>query len=375
VKSWTLKCSACPVELPGDRLASLCPDCSQPLAVIAGTRVGRSEVGDEESMWRYGAALPLGDGEQPVSLGEGMTPLLDASGLAGIGRMWVKDESINPTGSFKARGMAAAVTRAKALGVRGLVVPTAGNAGAALAAYGAAAGLPVCVTTPRTTPRPILETIRSFGAELILLDGHIGDAGKEAARQATDRGFFNVATAREPYRIEGMKTMGYEVAQQLGWRLPDVIVYPTGGGEGVVGIWKAFNEMLEWGWIEGQRKPRMVVAQAEGCATFVRAIQEGSDRVRPWESPVTSAWGLRVPAPLADRMVMRAVAESGGTAAASSEAELSSARDELARKTGVDAAPEGGCALAVVKSLIAEGLISSQDEVVLFNTGSGAAYR
>src|SRR5262245_5930698 len=218
-------------------------------------------------MWRYSPALPLVDGEQPVSLGEGTTPLVELPGLArevGVRRLWVKDEAVNPTASFKARGLRAAVTRARAHNVPGLVVPTAGNAGAALAAYGAAAGVPVRVYAPGTTPTPILEIIRAVGGDLQLVDGHIGAAGKAATAFAASGRYFNVATLREPYRAEGNKTLGYELAEQLDWRLPDVIVYPTGGGEGVIGMWKAFAEMVRWGWLPRDTTfPRMVVAQAD----------------------------------------------------------------------------------------------------------------
>lgn len=376
---WSLSCSACGTPQPGGVLASLCPTCSQPLVVHLEGSVPRERITARPDLWRYAAALPLGAHEHPVSLGEGMTPLLESPALAravGVARLWVKDEALNPTASFKARGMAAAVTRAKALGVRGLVVPTAGNAGAALAAYGAAAGIPTCVVAPETTPRPILDTIRSFGGELALVAGHIGDAGKAAVRMATERGWFNVATVREPYRVEGMKTMGYELAEQMDWSLPDAIVYPTGGGEGVIGIWKAIGEMRRWSWIGDQAPtPRMMVAQADGCAPLVRALRAGADHATPWEDPVTAAAGLRVPAPLGDRLVLRALRESGGDAASAGETELHAAMRELAAATGVDAAPEGGCALAVTRTMVQDGRLDASARVVIFNTGSGASYR
>jgi threonine synthase len=294
----------------------------------------------------------------------------------GVSRLWVKDEGINPTASFKARGLAAAVTRARARGVSGLVVPTAGNAGAALAAYGAAAGLPVRVYAPRTTPRPILETIRAMAVELVTIDGHIGDAGRLSVEFARESGFFNVATLREPYRVEGNKTLGLELAEQLGWRLPDVIVYPTGGGEGVVGIWKAIIEMRAWGWIDpAERLPRLVVAQASGCAPLVQAHTQGQDRATPWPDPVTYAAGLRVPGPLGDRLVLRALRESRGDAGAASEGAIAGATSHLAAASGIDAAPEGGCALAVTAQLVTEGRIDADSEVVVWNTGSGASYR
>ena len=330
-------------------------------------------------MWRYAPALPLDAHELPVSLGEGLTPLHELPAIAreiGVRRLWVKDEGVNPTASFKARGLSAAVTRARIRNVPGLVVPTAGNAGAALAAYGAAANLPVCVFAPETTPRPILEIIRAMGVELVTIDGHIGDAGKRSVDLAKERGFFNVATLREPYRVEGNKTLGLELAEQLGWRLPDVVVYPTGGGEGVIGIWKAFAEMREWGWIDAAAPiPRIVVAQASGCAPLVRAVRVGKDRATPWENPMTYAAGLRVPAPLGDRLVLRALRETNGTAEAVDEDTIRTAALNLASRSGIDAAPEGGCALAVTARLVREGRIAADAEVVVYNTGSGASYR
>jgi threonine synthase len=294
-------------------------------------------------MWRYAPVMPLAQNEAPVSLGEGLTPMHEAPQLAkelGVRRLWIKDEGLNPTGSFKARGMSAAVTRAQHLGVPGFVVPTAGNAGAALAAYGAAAGLPVRVYAPASTPRPILDTICVFGAELQLVDGHIGDAGKQARAFAAESGYFDVSTLREPYRIEGKKTMGMEVAEQLGWRMPTHIVYPTGGGTGLIGMWKVFGEMRAWGWLDASIPlPKMIVAQASGCAPIVRAFARGEDKAIPWENPVTHASGLRVPGPLGDRLILKALKESGGDALAVSEEAIAAATRRIGRATGIDAAP------------------------------------
>jgi threonine synthase len=378
--TWTLACSVCQHEQAGDTLATVCPVCGQPfLSRITSGAPRRDDILSRWDMWRYAPALAVTNGDAPVSLGEGMTPLLEQPELArevGVRRLLVKDEAVNPTASFKARGLSAAVTRARALGVAGVVVPTAGNAGAALAVYAAAARLPVRVYAPATTPRPILDTIRAVGADLQLVDGHIGDAGKQATAFAQERGFFNVATLREPYRVEGNKTLGLELAEQLGWRLPDVIVYPTGGGEGTVGMWKAFGEMREWGWIDGARPlPRLVVAQSAGCAPLVRAFEAGADRATPWENPTTHAAGLRVPGPLGDRLVLRAIRETDGIAASASEDEIRSGTRRLASASGIDAAPEGGCALAVTEQLVREGRIARDAEVVVFNTGSGASYR
>ena len=330
-------------------------------------------------MWRYAAWMPLAPDESPITLGEGATPLMPAEALAkalGVRAVWIKEEGLNPTGSFKARGMSPAVTRAKALGVPGLVVPTAGNAGAALAAYGAAAGVPVRVYAPTETPAPILNTIRAFGAELLTVSGHIGDAGKAAREFAAAQGWFDASTLREPYRIEGKKTMGLEVVEQLGWRFPDAMIYPTGGGTGLIGMWKAFHELKVAGWIdESARPPRMITAQAAGCAPIVRAFHSGAERATPWPNPQTHAAGLRVPGPLGDRLILTALRDSGGDAEAAEEDEIREATLELTRCTGIDASPEGGCALAVCRRLLMAGRLARDAEVVLFNTGAGASYR
>ena len=377
---WTLECSACAFTAPGDSLAQLCPRCSQPYLVrYQQLPDGPQTLVDRWDMWRYAAWMPLAPDESPVTLGEGATPLLPAESLAraiGVRSLWIKEEGLNPTGSFKARGMSAAVTRAKALGVPGVVVPTAGNAGAALAAYAAAVALPVRVYAPIETPAAILAMIRAFGAELVTVSGHIGDAGKAAREFAAERGWFDVSTLREPYRIEGKKTMGLEIAEQLGWRFPDAIIYPTGGGTGLIGMWKAFDELVTAGWIdETAARPRMITAQASGCAPIVRAFKSDTERASAWENPQTHASGLRVPAPLGDRLILRALRESGGDAEAADEDEIREATLEITRRTGVDASPEGGCALAVCRRLVAGGRLRRDAEVVLFNTGAGASYR
>jgi threonine synthase len=339
----------------------------------------RAALLDRWDMWRYAAWLPLLPDEEPVTLGEGATSLLPAPALAaslGVRKIWIKEEGLNPTGSFKARGMSAAVTRARRLGVPGLVVPTAGNAGAALAAYAAAAGINARVYAPADTPPAILTTIRSFGADLVTVEGHIGDAGKAAREFAAQHQWFDVSTLREPYRIEGKKTMGLEIAEQLQWRLPDVIVYPTGGGTGLIGMWKAFQELRAAGWIARDTAfPRMVTAQAAGCAPIVRAFEQGAACATAWENPETHASGLRVPSAIGDRLILRALRESGGDAAAANEDEIRSGTDELARTTGIDASPEGGCAWAVCRALVTTGRIGRDSEIVLFNTGAGASYR
>jgi threonine synthase len=380
VSTWHLECSACDTTASGTALASVCPKCGQPFLVRYDSAwPDRGAISDRWDMWRYAAVLPLLDGETPATLGEGATPLSTAPALAkhaAVRTLWIKDEGLNPTASFKARGMSAAVTRAKALKVPGLVAPTAGNAGAALAAYGAAASIPVRIYAPETTPRPILDTIRALGADLHLVVGHIGDAGKQARAFAAESGYFDVSTLREPYRIEGKKTMGIEVAEQLGWKLPTHIVYPTGGGTGLIGMWKVFREMVDGGWLPKSTVfPKMIVAQAEGCAPIVRAFLEGKDHATAWENPVTHASGLRVPGPLGDRLILKALRESGGTAHAVSEQAIGDATRRIGRSTGIDAAPEGGAALAVIEQLVAKGSVPHDAEVLVFNTGSGASYR
>ena len=295
----------------------------------------------------------------------------------GVARLWIKDEGRNPTASFKARGMSAAVTRAQALGVPGFVVPTAGNAGAALAAYGAAASLPVRVFAPASTPAPILATIRALGAELDLVDGHIGDAGKRSRAFAAEHGWFDMSTLREPYRIEGKKTMGIELAEQLGWRLPTHVVYPTGGGTGLIGMWKVFAEMRDGGWLRADVAfPRMISRRRSGCAPIVRAFEAARDRATPWEDPQTHASGLRVPGPLGDRLILRALRESERRRGRGVRGRDPRETLRLSRATGIDAAPEGGCALGRARAARAGRTRSPRDaEVVLFNTGSGASYR
>ena len=357
----------------------MCGACGQPLFASYAKVPAGTPLAARWDAWRYAPFMPLLAGESPVSLGEGLTPMIDVPHLAravGVRKLWIKDEGQNPTASFKARGMSAAVTRARGAGVPGLVVPTAGNAGAALAAYGAAAGLAVRVFAPRTTPRPILDTIEAMGATLVRVDGHIGDAGKLAIAYAAETGYFNVSTLREPYRVEGMKTMGFEMAEQLGWRVPDAIVYPTGGGEGTIGIWKALNELFAGGWLPaGAAQPRYVIAQAAGCAPIVRAHAAGLAKAEPWADPVTYAAGLRVPSPLGDRLLLRVLRETSGIAGSATEESIREWTRRLATATGIDAAPEGGCALSVLRDSVMQGTIGPDAEVVVFNTGAGASYR
>jgi threonine synthase len=308
-----------------------------------------------------------------VSLGEGWTPLFHAPRLGE--RWYVKDESSNPTGSFKARGLSAAITRAVLAGVDRFTLPTAGNAGVAASAYGSRAGATVRVYAPRTTPRPILNQISAGGGDLHLIDGHIGDCGKASRAYAAESGAMDLSTLREPYRIEGKKTMGLELAEQLGWRLPDVIVYPTGGGTGLIGMWKAFAELIEAGWVPAGHRPRMFTVQSTGCAPVVRAFESGADACVPWPDPWTVASGLRVPGPLGDQLMLRALRESGGGAVAVTDEELSRAAEEATRREGLDFSPEGGAGLAAAAQLVRSGAVKPTDEVVVFNTGAGWLYR
>jgi threonine synthase len=328
-------------------------------------------------MWRYREWMPLAEGEEPVDLGEGGTPMLRVPTVEadlGLETVWVKDEGQNPCGSFKARGLSAAVTRATLAGAKAFTCPTAGNAGVALSAYGRRAGAEVRVYAPQTTPTRILEQIRLFGADLRLLDGHIGDCGKEARAYAAESGAVDVSTLREPYRIEGKKTMGIEIAEQLGWKLPDCIIYPTGGGTGLIGMWKAFGELAQAGWIEGPL-PRLYSVQASGCAPVVKAFEAGATATELWPDPETVAAGLRVPGPLGGKIMLRVLKESGGKAVAVSDEALEDAAARLAGREGIDACPEGGAALAALEALVADGSVAPSDAVVLFNTGAGWLYR
>jgi threonine synthase len=332
-------------------------------------------------MWRYREVMPLLDTpagpEEPVSLGEGWTPLIPARRLGaslGLSNLLIKDESLNPTNSFKARGLSAAVTRAKYLGATVLSIPTAGNAGNALAAYAAQAGLAARVFMPRDVKRPFVQECELYGADVTLVEGLITDAGRAAAERGGPLGWYDVSTLKEPYRIEGKKTMGYELAEQLDWTLPDWIIYPTGGGTGMVGMWKAFAEMSALGWIDPVRRPRMVTVQAEHCAPIVRAFEEGAERARPWEQARTVADGLRVPRAIGDFLVLRAVRESGGAAVAVSDADMVAGMRDLGRCEGISAAPEGGAALHALHVLLAAGRIGKDDRVVVFNTGGALKY-
>jgi len=378
---WVLECSNCGAHRGPEGLPTVCQACGLPWLVRyprrSPTLIDRAEVRRGHGMWRFRPFLPLLAGEAPVTLGEGDTPLLPirrAGRRLGMDDLWVKDEGANPTGSFKARGLGVAVTRAMAAGAGGFVLPTAGNAGVAAAAYCARAGVPVRVYAPRTTPRPILSQILAYGGELILLEGHIGDCGQASRAYAAETGAVDLSTLREPYRIEGKKTLGLELAMQLGWTLPDAVIYPTGGGTGLIGMWKAFTELRHAGWVSGAL-PRLYTVQSSGCAPVVRAFTAGVEECRPWEDPWTMASGLRVPAPLGGRLMLRVLRESGGDAVAVDDAELDLEARVATREEGVDFSPEGGAALAGARALLTRGALRQEDRVVAFNTGAGWLYR
>ena len=328
-------------------------------------------------MWRFRSFLPLTEAEQPVTLGEGDTPLLQAPRLAAslkLGNIWIKDESTNPTGAFKARGLSAAITRATRAGADRFVIPTAGNAGVASAAYAARAGATVRVFAPNTTPATILSQIIAFGGELILLDGHIGDCGKAARAWAAESGAVDLSTLREPYRIEGKKTLGLEIALQLSWKLPAAIIYPTGGGTGLIGMWKAFHELRDAGWVTDPM-PRLYSVQSTGCAPIVRAFEAGSPTAEPWADPWTVASGLRVPGPLGDKLMLQILQETSGGAVAVADDTMVALAALGTRTEGIDFSPEGGASIAAALLLQERGLIHPEEQVVLFNTGAGWLYR
>jgi threonine synthase len=377
---WELHCTACGATDTADGLRTVCR-CGQPWLVRYPHRDWRSlrpaDLGPDHGMWRYRAFLPLTPSQAPVTLGEGGTPLLPlprAGAALGVPRLWLKDEAGNPTGSFKARGLAAAITRATAAGATRFVLPTAGNAGVAASAYAARAGVSARVYAPETTPPTILSQIRWFGGDLHLLPGHIGDCGKAARQYAAETGATDLSTLREPYRIEGKKTLGLEIAEQLGWSFPDAILYPTGGGTGLIGMWKAFNELRDAGWVRGSL-PRMFSVQSAGCAPIVRAYQAGAAQAEPWTDPATVASGLRVPGPLGDRLILEAVRQSGGGAVAVTDEALWEAARRFSAMEGLDLSPEGGATFAALAQLIADGTLARDARVVVCNTGAGWLYR
>lgn len=373
-----LECSRCKKTYAHNQLKNLC-DCGGPLLARYDLKTAKKTLTREAlrsrpaTMWRYEEVLPS---REPVTLGEGMTPVLHAKRLGasmGLSNLYIKDEGLNPTGSFKARGLSAAVSRAKELGVKVLATPTAGNAGGALAAYAAQAGIPCVIVMPADTPLANEMECRAFGADVRKLDGLISDCGKYVAENKEKNGWYEVTTLKEPYRIEGKKTMGLELWEQFDGKLPDVIIYPTGGGVGMIGMWKAFEEMEAMGWI-GSERPRMVTVQAAGCAPIVDAFEKGVDSAPMWPNAATIASGLRVPKAIGDFLILQAIRESKGTAIAATDDEILATSKELAAKEGIYAAPEGGATVVAARKLAEKKWIKPEDTVVLFNTGCGYKY-
>jgi len=378
-----LKCSGCGREYTHTEIHTFCPDCQSPLLAIYDLEHARQHVDREEisrrrkGMWRWSELLPVLKVENQIFLGEGDTPLLSLPHLEkelGFSHLYVKDESSNPTGSFKARGLAAAVSKAKELGVEKVIIPTAGNAGGAMAAYAARAGLKAYIFMPKDTPFANIQESRMAGAEVVLVDGLISDAAGMAGEKARAEGWFDVSTFKEPYRVEGKKVMGYELAESFNWELPDVIIYPTGGGTGLVGMWKAFEELEKLGWLANTKRPRMVSVQADGCAPVVKAFQAKATFCDFWINAHTLASGLRVPKSFADHLILQDIYESEGTAIAVSDEAILESQKQLASMEGIFAAPEGAATLAALKDLIKQDWIHPEERIVLFNTGSGLKY-
>ncbi|MBT17656.1 MAG: threonine synthase [Dehalococcoidia bacterium] len=377
-----LECTACGLAVKSEKLNKLCTACGKVLFARydlekAKNIIDRDKVyGRRSSMWRFNELMPIKSPENIVSLDEGNTPLLRASRLESLletSQIWIKDESANPTGSFKARGLSAAVSKAHELGIKKLTLPSAGNAAGALAAYCAKAGIEAHVFMPNDAPQANRFEAALAGAKVTLVDGLISDAGVLAQKMAKELELFDVSTLKEPYRVEGKKTMGYEIASSLGWRVPEVIIYPTGGGTGIVGMWKAFDEMQSLGWI-GSDRPKMVVVQSEGCAPIVRAYEQGKKFAEPWENASTIAAGIRVPSAIGDYLILDSVRKSGGTAITVSDQEIVENMKIFASFEGLWVAPEGAATLAAYKKLLLSGFLTKDSEVVLMNTGAGSKY-
>jgi threonine synthase len=378
-----LDCSSCGEKYSPDEIQTFCPNCQFPLLARydlekSSSRVDRDEIrGRSGRMWRWHELLPVKEPGDFVHLGEGDTALVKVPNMEnelGLANLYVKDESSNPTGSFKARGLAAAVSKAKELGVQKVIIPTAGNAGGAMAAYAARAGIKALIYMPKDTPRANIEESRITGAEVILVDGLISDAAGMAEKKAADEGWFDLSTFKEPYRVEGKKIMGYELAESFGWTLPNVIIYPTGGGTGLVGMWKAFTELEALGWLDDTKRPRMVAVQADGCAPVIKAFETGASSCEFWTDARTMASGLRVPKSFADALILEDLRDSQGTAVAVSDAAILEAQKKLGRLEGIFAAPEGAATLAALEVLVQQKWVHPEERVVLFNTGSGLKY-
>jgi threonine synthase len=366
-----LECSRCGERLNASEPQTVCPKCAGSLYVrynLQDLKWDRAVLARRAAtMWRYAEVLP---DVEPVSLGEGFTPMLRSRHYPNA---FIKDEGLNPTGSFKARGLSAAVTMARAYGLMKLSIPSAGNAASALAAYAAAAGIEAYIFMPKDVPQANLVECQAYGAHVTLVDGLISDCGRMVAERSRSEGWFEISTLKEPFRVEGKKTMGYEVAEQLGWELPQAIIYPTGGGVGLIGMWKAFEELQQLGWI-GAERPKMISVQSSGCAPIVKAWDEGKASSEPWPDATTLAAGLRVPKAYADYLILDILRRSGGTAVAVSDQEIMDALRWWAAEEGIFAAPEGAASLAAYRKLMASGFLQSPDAVVLFNTGSGLKY-
>lgn len=384
-----LECGYCGKIFDKDKIWNLCNECGKPLLAKYNIEKAKSVFTKEilkdrdKTLWRYWEMLPVNDEKYKLSLGEGYTPLSRAKKLGdlfGIENLFIKDEGLNPTTSFKARGLCLAISKAFEFGIKEVSIPSAGNAAGAMSAYAALAGIKSFVFMPKDVPQPFIAECKALGAEVTLVDGLITDCGKLAAESVKKFGRFDVSTLKEPYRIEGKKTMGYEVAEQMNppdgrtsWKLPDVIIYPTGGGTGLVGMWKAFDEMEKLGWIDSKR-PRMVTVQSDGCAPMVKAFNEGKEFAETWIGAKTIADGLRVPAAVGDFLILRALRESNGIAVAVSDEEIFDCTILIGKKEGIFTAPEGGATLAALKNLLNSGWIKNDESVVLFNTGSGHKY-
>jgi threonine synthase len=378
-----LECSGCGQEYSHAELHTFCSLCQSPLLSIYDLKNARQKVDRDEilrrkkGMWRWQELLPVLHIENQIFLGEGDTPLLALPNLEkklGLSNLYVKDESSNPTGSFKARGLAAAISKAKELGVEKVIIPTAGNAGGAMAAYAARAGLHAFIFMPKDTPFANVQESRIVGAEVVLVDGLISDAARLAGEKARAEGWFDLSTFKEPYRVEGKKVMGYELAEAFEWELPEVIIYPTGGGTGLVGMWKAFAELETLGWLKNIKRPRMVSVQADGCAPVVKAFEANASTCDFWKDAHTIASGLRVPKSFADRLILQDIYKSEGTAVAVSDDAILEAQSQLASLEGIFAAPEGAATLAALEKLLEQQWIRPGERVVLFNTGSGLKY-
>jgi len=377
-----LECSKCGVKYSKTELHNLSPCCTLPLFPQYDLEKAKSILhkkdlkSRESNMWRYREIMPVEFKENIISLGEGWTPLVQANRLGelkGFSNLYLKNESINPTGSFKDRGMSVAISKAREFHLKNIAIPTAGNAGGSAAAYAAKAGQEAFIFMPNDTPKAFQVECDQYGANVEMIDGLISDCGKIVGERKEKEGWFDISTLKEPYRVEGKKTMGYELAEQFNWELPDVIIYPTGGGTGIIGMWKAFDEMETMGWI-GSHRPKMISVQAKGCSPIVDAFDQGLDRAQPFQNPKTSALGLRVPSAIGDFLILNSIRESEGIALSVTDDELMTGTKEIGSSEGIFSAPEGGATVAALPKLLDRGIIKPNDRIVLFITGSGLKY-